>query len=96
MDRAVRFYELLGIRFDREQHGAGPEHMAARIGAALLEIYPLSAESNAASIRLGFRVSSVDRVLEAVQQAGGVIVTPPKRGPWGYRAYSPIPTGDAL
>jgi catechol 2,3-dioxygenase-like lactoylglutathione lyase family enzyme len=26
MDRAVRFYEALGLRFSRHAHGAGPEH----------------------------------------------------------------------
>src|SRR5437588_9166455 len=74
MERAGAFYNLLGIHFDRERHGTGPEHMAARIGPTVLELYPGGIEPSSAGVRLGFLVASVDSVLEAVRQAGGTVV----------------------
>ena len=36
----VRFYELLGLHFQEEQHGKGPVHWAATSGGLVMEIYP--------------------------------------------------------
>ena len=48
--RAAGFYELLGIRFQREQHGTGPEHLAAQLGPAVLEIYPQAGEQDTVGV----------------------------------------------
>ncbi len=93
MERTVRFYALLGLEFRRERHGTGPEHFAARIGSAVLEVYPQVGDADSVGLRLGFRVTSVDRVIEAVHQANGSVITPPRSGLWGYRAVLADPDG---
>ncbi len=93
MDRAARFYALLGIEFQREQHQSGPEHLAAQVGEAVLEIDPQVGAADSDSVRLGFRVPSVEIVMEAVRLAGGTVVTLPRRSSWGYRAVLADPDG---
>lgn len=93
VERAACFYSLLGLHFDREQHGTGPEHLAARAGSVVLEIYPQEGEADSVGVRLGFQVISVDAVVEAVCREGGVVLSPPRRGRWGYRAVLVDPDG---
>ncbi len=93
VERAGRFYSLLGLCFDRERHGSGPEHMVAHIGPTILEIYPQDSEGDSIGVRLGFRVASVDAVIEAVHREGGTVMSPPKRGRWGYVAVLADPDG---
>src|SRR5262249_16614966 len=41
LQRALGFYEVLGLRFSEEQHGDGPKHLAAEVGDVIFEMYPL-------------------------------------------------------
>ena len=67
----ARFYTLLGVTFKEEQHGSGPKHFAGDLGGAVLEIYPLVREQQRTTgTRLGFRVSSLRHVLDAVSALG--------------------------
>ena len=91
--RAAHFFGLLGIRFESEKHGSGPEHFAARLGPTVLEIYPQGSETASVGMRLGFRVASVDAVVETVLREGGEVLMPPRHGPWGYRAVLADPDG---
>jgi predicted enzyme related to lactoylglutathione lyase len=93
VERAARFYGLLGIRFERERHGTGPEHLAARLGPAVLELYPLDGEPDSVGVRLGFRVASVEAVVQAARREGQSVLSPPRRTPWGYRAVLADPDG---
>jgi predicted enzyme related to lactoylglutathione lyase len=93
MERTARFYRLLGVLFERERHGTGPEHLAGPVGSAVLEIYPQGDEADTVGVRLGFRVASVEAVVQAVRQAGGTVVAPPRHGPWGFRAVLGDPDG---
>src|SRR5216684_1487231 len=77
LDRAARFYQLLGIEFVREQHGSGPEHLACCLSGVVLEIYPNGSASDDSRVRIGFSVPSVEEALKSVRE-GGKIVTPPK------------------
>jgi lactoylglutathione lyase len=92
-DRVARFYGLLGIHFEQERHGTGPEHLAGKLGAQVLEIYPQSGNAGVTEVRLGFSVNSVDAVVNAVRQAGGCVVSAPCLGKWGYRAVLADPEG---
>jgi predicted enzyme related to lactoylglutathione lyase len=92
-ERTAHFYGLLGIAFERERHGDGPEHLAGRVGSVTLEIYPPGGEADTVGVRLGFRVPSVDAVVQAVRQAGGTVVSPARQSPWGYRAVLADPDG---
>src|SRR5699024_11866840 len=41
MEECRSFYSRLGLHFEQEKHGTGPEHYAAVLGdGAVLEIYP--------------------------------------------------------
>lgn len=91
--RAERFYAALGIRLVREQHGTGPEHLAAELGEAVFEIYPQDGSANTLSVRIGFRVPSVAAAITAAESAGGTLITPAKIGPWGLRAVVADPDG---
>jgi lactoylglutathione lyase len=92
-ERVARFYTLLGIDFEREQHGSGPEHFAGQIGPQVLEIYPQASNVDASGVRLGLRINSVDAAVQAVRQSGGCIVSAPRSGEWGYRAVLADPDG---
>lgn len=80
----AQFYEGLGCKFEREQHGNGPEHFSANLGGLVLEIYPRKDDDpGTSSLRLGFIVSDLDAVLAAT---GARILRPPALTSWGYQA----------
>ncbi len=94
MERAARFYRLLGLSFVKHRHGKGAEHYASETGPVVFEIYPSQNETESdSSLRIGFRVASVDEVVVALQDAGAVIVSPAKDSPWGRRAVMYDPDG---
>jgi lactoylglutathione lyase len=93
LERSQRFYEALGLQFSREQHGRGPEHLAAVLGSLVFEIYPRGSEPDTAGLRLGFQVASVEAAVSAVQKLGAEVVSAPANGPWGYRAVVVNPDG---
>jgi lactoylglutathione lyase len=67
-----RFYEALGLEFQLEQHGDGPEHWSSVVGGLVLELYP-AGRREASICRLGFRVPDVVVAAEAAAAAGGHI-----------------------
>lgn len=80
LDRAERFYRVLGLSFDRHRHGKGPEHLAAQpcAGGYVFEIYPASAKAGStAGVRIGFRMDGVDSYLDALVEAGGTLIEAP-------------------
>jgi lactoylglutathione lyase len=93
LERAARFYGALGLRFTPERHGSGPEHLAARAGAVVLEVYPRGDGGSTLGLRLGFRVGSVAAAVLAASAAGGSVVSPPRESPWGRRAVVADPDG---
>jgi lactoylglutathione lyase len=93
-DKSARFYELLGLRFQKHRHGTGPEHLACEMGAAVFEIYSRKDESDSTSaVRLGFKVAKLDAVVAGLQEIGVTVVSPPKDSPWGRRAVVDDPDG---
>jgi catechol 2,3-dioxygenase-like lactoylglutathione lyase family enzyme len=86
LERAARFYAALGVEFVRERHGGGPEHLAARLGPVVFEVYPQGDGPSSLGVRLGFRVGSVAEAVEAARAAGGAVVSEPRPSPWGVRA----------
>jgi len=94
MERSARFYRLLGLDFTKHRHGKGLEHYASETGPLVFEIYPRQDENETFSgLRIGFQVASVDETVTALQDAGTVIVSPPKDSPWGRRAVVDDPDG---
>lgn len=73
------FYEALGILFQPEQHGEGPAHYSAQLGAMVLELYPLSkARSSMPTERLGLQIEQLEEFLRGydrkVQRRGQVVI----------------------
>ena len=93
---STRFYTALGISFTMEQHGSGPSHMAGQAGAVVLELYPADPGSTTTAIRLGFSVPSFEGLLKSIIEAGGTIISAPKRGPRGVRAVLADPDGNRV
>jgi lactoylglutathione lyase len=93
LNKSRRFYEALGLRFCTEQHGNGPEHLAAAAGEVTFEIYPSVDSDLSTGTRIGFRVKNVHETMVTLQGVGGEIATPPKAEPWGLRAVLIDPDG---
>lgn len=86
LDRACCFYEVLGLKLQREQHGKGPLHFSADVDGITFEIYPQGSDPSTAGLRLGFQVPSVDETIIGVKQIGGSVRSEPANTAWGYRA----------
>jgi catechol 2,3-dioxygenase-like lactoylglutathione lyase family enzyme len=53
------FYVHLGLSFVNEQHGSGPEHLAAEIGnGCVIELYPAGKKGPTDPLRIGLSVSA--------------------------------------
>ncbi len=84
----AEFYQSLGLSFDYHQHGKGALHYAAQIGELTFEIYPLLKNQTRAdsSLRLGFQVENLDKLIQILQDKNITITQLPKQQPWGYAA----------
>ncbi len=96
-ERLSRFYEALGLSFDLERHGKGPEHYACRVGKSVFEIYPRVSETDSTSAtRLGFGVENLDEVCERAVANGGRMTRSAAETQWGRRAVVCDPEGHTV
>lgn len=73
LTRLLRFYEALGLDFTEERHGNGPIHFAVQLGTMVLELYPARGRQSSQpnrSLRLGFKVGSLDAVMGTLDSQG--------------------------
>jgi lactoylglutathione lyase len=85
IDRAVQFYNQLGLRFHRQQHDDGPEHYSTQIGNTVFEIYPLNRDgASSIGVRLGFVVDSLSDVLNKMREVGVKVISQSEKREWGY------------
>ncbi|MCC9604237.1 hypothetical protein LOC67_27095 [Stieleria sp. JC731] len=77
IDRAVRFYETLGLSFTKHSHGNGPEHYASESAGFVFEIYPARNAATTTDTRIGFRVADVDHVVASLSEIDAKIRTQP-------------------
>jgi lactoylglutathione lyase len=71
VDRCGKFYEALGLLFEREQHGNGPRHLSCQMSWGVLELYPATERFPAeCSTRLAFRVDSTTAIEARLREAG--------------------------
>lgn len=95
--QTVGFYELLGLRFQEEQHGKGPIHWAAEVDGVVMEIYPAhSPEEVDGATRLGFEVAEGESVLALLRDQGVEVVNDLKQTHWGLRAVVKDPEGRSV
>ena len=82
------FYQKLGISFDYHQHGKGPFHYAAELEGTVFEIYPLlkNQEKPDNSLRLGFDVPELDKLIELLKKDNIAILKEPALSAFGYAA----------
>lgn len=94
---AVRFYGLLGLSFQNEQHGNGPVHWSSNLDGTILEIYPATSDKQVdSSTRLGFTVDGIMSKLDSLRSIGIEIVSEPKKSEWGLRAVVNDPDGRSV
>lgn len=87
IDRAVTFYQRMGMLFERHAHGKGPEHYASENCGFVFEIYPQRNEENTTTnTRIGFSVEDVDSVVELLRNIDATIAVEPTDSEWGRRA----------
>jgi lactoylglutathione lyase len=96
LERSARFFASLGVELAREIHGSGPEHLAGRVGPVVLEVYPADGAGTMTTVRLGFCVQSIAKVLASLAKEGGVVLSPPTDSPWGLRAVVVDPDGHRI
>ncbi|MEX1028309.1 MAG: VOC family protein [Candidatus Paceibacterota bacterium] len=96
-NRTVRFYELLGLRFQEEQHGKGPVHWAAEVDGVVVEVYPAQSKGEVdRSTRLGFDLDDVESVVASLRDQGAEVVGDLKQTQWGLRAVVKDPDGRSV
>lgn len=86
--KLAEFYERLGIEFEYHQHGKGPFHYSSKLDRTVFEIYPLLKRQEKAdkSLRLGFDVKELDKLISTLDKEGFEIVSRPTKSEWGYFA----------
>ena len=93
LEISKEFYQTLGISFLYEQHGRGKKHLSAGLEGIVFEIYPRRDDVETSAVRLGFRVSSVDKAIEDLDLYGVIVLSPPQDSQWGRRAVILDPDG---
>ncbi|NAS21089.1 VOC family protein [Herbidospora sp. NEAU-GS84] len=58
LDECRAFYTGLGLTFEKERHGTGPEHFSATLGSTVFELYPAGDRPPTGRLRLGFTLPS--------------------------------------
>lgn len=59
----------------------------------VFEIYPRNSNIDTSAVRLGFRVSSVDKVVADLEEIEVVVLSSPRDSQWGRRAVILDPDG---
>ncbi len=92
--RAIKFYQLLGLTFEKHKHGKGLEHFSSTAGQATFEIYPKTPQAESTTgTRLGFQVFNVDLLVTQLQKEDITVLTKPSTSEWGRRAVVVDPDG---
>jgi predicted enzyme related to lactoylglutathione lyase len=101
--RAAAFYTALGVPLEAEDHGDGPEHLAADLNGIHFAIFQADGVMGRAPERRhagsdfpGFYVVSLDDVVGALRALGSSILTDHERRPRGCRAIAVDPDGRAV
>lgn len=69
LEASRRFYECLGVTFEKHAHG-GPEHYAFEDERGVFELYPSKDQVAVETVGLGFYSEDLERTSEAFRVAG--------------------------
>jgi lactoylglutathione lyase len=88
IDKLVKFYQLIGLSFDKHQHGKGAIHYATMLNDTVFEIYPLPNKEKEAdnSLRLGFEVLNLIELIPKLEMNLIKINAQPKQTEFGLMA----------
>ena len=90
IERARFFYEVLGLSFEKQSHGNGPDHYSYEANGLVFEIYPLKEDQTPTSptspTRLGFSIDDVDATMDDLREMNIEIISLPQESEWGRRA----------
>jgi lactoylglutathione lyase len=87
LEESVKFYQMLGLSFNRHKHGNGLEHFASQVGQVTFEIYPQTDQTaSTTGTRLGFQVFDLDWLVTRLQEKHVRVITKPSDSEWGRRA----------
>ncbi len=96
-EQTVKFYELLGLEFQKELHGTNPVHWAAELERLVIEIYPSHPLNHVdRSTRLGFEIEDVRSVLATLRDENIQVVSDLKPTQWGLRVVVRDPDGRSV
>ncbi len=97
LEESVKFYQMLGLNFEKHQHGNGLEHFASNIRETTFEIYPQTDQGGTTTgTRLGFQVLDVDSLVIRLQKENFTVITKPSVSEWGRRAVVVDPDGHRI
>lgn len=84
--KSATLFETLGLQFEIERHGSGPEHYSSNLSGVVLELYPATKMNPVTKLRFGFTVCSLENAFENWINAGGNVISDPMHTDFGYRA----------
>lgn len=97
LEAAQRFYNHLGIYFDRHKHGKGLEHLASEVEGNVFEIYPATKSSPvSSSTRIGFLIQEIESKILNLESVGGRVITKTHESAWGQRSVIADPDGHKI
>lgn len=80
LEKSRAWYERLGFKFSREQHGDGPVHYAAIEAGFVFELYPESAANPVSTgVRLGLEVQDVHVIIDTQALSESLLTGPNTR-----------------
>ena len=90
IDKLMQFYQLIGLTFDKHQHGKGAIHYATIIKEIVFEIYPLPISEIKAdnTLRLGFEVINLKELITELELKNVKIINYPKQTEFGFMAIA--------
>jgi lactoylglutathione lyase len=94
-ESSAEFYSLFGLTFEYRRHGNSPYHSSARVGPALLEVYPLAKTQEKAdtTLRLGFSIAEFERMMHELSRRGVTIHQEATQTEWGLMSIIADPEG---
>jgi lactoylglutathione lyase len=97
LEESVKFYQMLGLNFEKHRHGNGLDHFASNLGQTTFEIYPQTDRMGTTiGTRLGFQVLDVDSLVIRLQKENVIVITKPSVSEWGRRAVVVDPDGHRI
>jgi lactoylglutathione lyase len=88
IDKLVMFYQLIGLSFDKHQHGKGTIHYTTMLNDIVFEIYPLPIGEIKAdnTLRLGFDTHNLNKLIVELELNSVKIINYPKQTAFGLMA----------